>query len=125
MVFVWNRSTRTGKLYLNGVYTGEQHSTGQDIDLILTNHTTFEIGFKKDTKEILHGSLRDLLAFLRPLTTEEAYTLCSKSRTLYCDCRRVDIKALLAIIVFRIYTLSDHGDSSNVIGSLSGIMTLY
>ena len=125
MVFVWNRSTRTGKLYLNGVYTGEQHYTGQDVDLILTNHTTFEIGFKKGTKEILHGSLRDLLVFLRPLTTEEAYTLCSKSCTLYCDCRRVDIKALLAIIVFSIYTLSDHGDSSNVIGSLSGIMTLY
>ena len=40
MVFVWNRSTCTGKLYLNGVYTGEQHYTGQDIDLILTNHTT-------------------------------------------------------------------------------------
>ena len=89
MVFVWNRSTRTGKLYLNGVYTGEQHYTGQDIDLILTNHTTYELGFKKDTREILHGSLRDLMVFLRPLTTEEALTLC----------RGIGMKILLAIII--------------------------
>ena len=88
MVFVWNRSTRTGKLYLNGVYTGQQHCTGQDIDLILTNHTTYELGFKKDTTEILHGSLRDLMVFLRPLTTEEALTLC----------RGIGMKVLLAVI---------------------------
>ena len=89
VVFVWNRSTCTGKLYLNGVYTGQQHCTGQDIDLILTNHTTYELGFKKDTREILHGSLRDLMVFLRPLTTEEALTLC----------RGIGMKVLLAIIV--------------------------
>ena len=89
MVFVWNRSTRNGKLYLNGVYTGEQHYTGRDIDLILTNHTTYELGIKKDTSEILHGSLRDLMVFLRPLTTGEALTLC----------RGIGMKVLLAIIV--------------------------
>ena len=101
MVFVWNRSTCTGKLYLNGVYTGQQHCTGQDIDLILTNHTTYELGFKKDTKEILHGSLRDLMVFLRPLTKEEAFNLCSK----FCkvlknfDYRGIGMKVLLAIKV--------------------------
>ena len=99
MVFVWNRSTCTGKLYLNGVYTGEQHCTGQDIDLILTNHTTYELGLKKDTKEILHGSLRDLMVFLRPLTTEEAFILCSKFCILNCDYMGIGMKVLLAIIV--------------------------
>ena len=53
MVFVWNRSTRVGKLYLDGESAGEKDYTGQDIDLNLTNHTTYELGFKKDTKEIL------------------------------------------------------------------------
>ena len=99
MVFVWNRSTCTGKLYLNGVYTGEQHCTGQDIDLILSNHTTYELGLKKDTKQILHGSLRDLMVFLRPLTTEEAFTLCSKFFILNCDYMGIGMKVLLAIIV--------------------------
>ena len=99
MVFVWNRSTCTGKLYLNGVYTGEQHCTGQDIDLILSNHTTYELGLKKDTKQILHGSLRDLMVFLRPLTTEEAFTLCSKFCILNCDYMVIGMKVLLAIIV--------------------------
>ena len=98
MVFVWDRSTCTGKLYLNGVYTGQQHCTGQDIDLILTNHTTYELGFKKDTKEILHGSLRDLMVFLRPLTTEEAFALCSKFCIWNCDYRGIGMKVLLALI---------------------------
>ena len=78
MVFVWNRSTRIGRLYLNGASAGEQHYTGQDIDLNLTNHTTYELGLKKDTQEILHGSLRDLMVFLRPLTFGEAFMLYSK-----------------------------------------------
>ena len=80
VVFVWHRSTRIGKLYLNGEYAGEKQSayTGKDIDLNLTNHTTYELGFKKDTKERLRGSLRDLMVFLRPLTTEEAFTLYGK-----------------------------------------------
>ena len=80
VVFVWYRSTRTGILYLNGEYAGERQSayTGQDIDLNLTNHTTYELGFKKDSKKRLRGSLRDLMVFLRPLTTEEAFTLYGK-----------------------------------------------
>ena len=50
MVFVWNRSTRIGRLYLNGESAGEQHYTGQDIDLNLTTHTTYELGFEKGKK---------------------------------------------------------------------------
>ena len=84
MVFVWNRSTRIGKLYLDGAFAGEKHYTGQDIDLNLTNHTTYELGFKKDTKEILHGSLRDLMVFLRPLTFGETFILYSKFCIFYC-----------------------------------------
>ncbi|CAH3185718.1 unnamed protein product, partial [Porites evermanni] len=77
VIFVWNRSTRIGKLYLNGAYAGEKQSayTGQDIDLNLTNHTTYELGLKKDSMGGIRGSLRDLMVFLRPLTTREAFTL--------------------------------------------------
>ena len=100
MVFVWNRSTRVGKLYLDGASAGEKAYTGQDIDLNLTNHTTYELGFKKDTKEILHGSLRDLMVFLRPLTFGEAFILYSKlcifySMQLQAHCERFEPRSLL------------------------------
>ena len=100
VVFVWDRSTRIGKLYLNGAHAGEEQSayTGQDIDLNLTNHTTYELGFKKDTKERLSGSLRDLMVFLRPLTTREASILYSKFCILYCDYRRIGIQIMLAVV---------------------------
>ena len=99
MVFVWDRSTRIGKLYLNGEYAGEEQSayTGQDIDLNLTNHTTYELGLKKDTMERTRGLLRDLMVFLRPLTTRKASTLYSKFSILYCDWR-IGIQILLAVV---------------------------
>ena len=98
VVFVWDRSTRIGKLYLNGAYAGEQHYTGHDIDLNLTNHTTYELGLKKDSMERTRGLLRDLMVFLRPLTTREASTLYSKFCILYCDYRRIGIQILLAVV---------------------------
>ena len=100
VVFVWDRSTRIGKLYLNGEYSGEEQSayTGQDIDLNLTNHTTYELGLKKDSMERTRGLLRDLMVFLRPLTTTEASTLYSKFSILYCDYRRIGIQILLAVV---------------------------
>ena len=98
MVFVWDRSTRIGKLYLNGAYAGEKPCTGQDVDLNLTNHTTYELGLKKDSMKKIRGSLRDLMVFLRPLTTREASTLYSKFCILYCDYRRIGIQILLAVV---------------------------
>ena len=80
VVFVWDRSTRIGKLYLNGTHAGEKQSayTGQDIDLNLTYHTKYQLGLKKDSMASIRGSVRDLMVFLRPLTTWEAFTLYSK-----------------------------------------------
>ena len=98
VIFVWDRSTRIGKLYLNGAYAGEQHYTGHDIDLNLTNHTTYELGLKKDSMKRTRGSLRDLMVFLRPLATEEAFTLYSKFCILYCDYRRSGIQILLVVV---------------------------
>ena len=98
MVFVWNRSTRIGRLYLNGASAGEQHYRGQDIDLNLTNHTTYELGLKKDSMKKIRGSLRDLMVFLRPLTTREASILYSKFSILYCDYRRIGIQILLTVV---------------------------
>lgn len=79
VVFTWNRKTRKGKLYFNGIQVGDTTSSyqGQDIDLNLTNHTVYEIGFKKDTGEVLQGSLRDLAVFLRTLSPDDVYKLYS------------------------------------------------
>lgn len=80
MVFVWNRITRRGTLYLDGKQSGEKNADhqGPDIDLNPTNHTMYELGYKKDTKEVLHGFLRDLAVFLRPIKPAEVFTLYSK-----------------------------------------------
>ena len=80
MVFTWNRETRKGKLYFNGKQVGDTTSSyqGQDIDLKLTNHTVYEIGFKKDTGELLQGSIRDLAVFLRTLSPADVSKLYSK-----------------------------------------------
>ena len=100
VVFVWDRSTRIGKLYLNGAHAGEKQSayTGQDIDLNPTYHTTFELGLKKDSMKKIRGSLSDLMVFLRPLTTREVFTLYSKFCILHCDYRRIGIQILLAVV---------------------------
>lgn len=81
MVFTWNRTTRKGKLYFDGVQVGDTTSSyiGQDIDLKLTNHTFYEIGFKKDTGELLQGYLRDLAVVLRTLSPGDVSILYSKS----------------------------------------------
>ena len=80
MVFTWNRETLKGKLYFNGEKVGDTTSNyqGRDIDLKLTNHTVYEIGFKKDTGELLQGSLRDLAVFLRTLSPADVSKLYSK-----------------------------------------------
>ena len=80
VVFTWNRKTRKGKLYFDGKQVGDKTSSyqGQDIDLKLTNHTVYEIGFKKDTGELLQGSLRDLAVFLRTLSPAEVSKLYSE-----------------------------------------------
>ena len=98
VIFVWDRSTRIGKLYLNGAYAGEQHYIGHDIDLNPTNHTTYELGLKKDSMKKIRGSLRDLMIFLRPLATWEPFTLYSKFCILHCGYRRIDIQILLAVV---------------------------
>lgn len=88
MVFIWNRNTLNGKLYFNGKKVGDQTSSykGPDTDLKLTNHTMYEIGFKKDTGEVLHGSLRDLALFLRALTPGDVFRLYSKFFLSHCSC---------------------------------------
>ena len=48
------------------------------MDLNPTNHSIYELGFKKDSNEVLHGFLRDLAIFLRPLKPAEVLTLYSK-----------------------------------------------
>ena len=80
LVFVWDRSTRKGTIYLDGEQSGETDSEyqGPDNELNPTNHSIYELGFKKDTNEVLHGFLRDLAVFLRPLKPAEVFTLYSK-----------------------------------------------
>lgn len=93
VVFTWNRKTLQGKLYLNGMQAGDTSSDykGKDIDLNLTNHTVYEIGFKKDTGGILQGSLRDLAVVLRTLSPGEVSKLYSKSQTSVSSCNPLHI----------------------------------
>ena len=80
-MFTWNRTTRQGKLYFDGIQVGYTTSSyqGHDIDLNLTNHTVYEIGLKKDTGEVLQGFLRDLAVVLRTLSPGDVSKLYSKS----------------------------------------------
>lgn len=95
MVFTWNRKTRKGELYFNGKQVADTTSSyqGQDIDLKLTNHTVYEIGFKKDTGELLQGSLRDLAVFLRTLSPADVSKLYSKFHSfLFLILKAIDVK---------------------------------
>ena len=78
-MFTWNRTTKKGKLYFDGIQVGERTSSKQDIDLKLTNHSVYEIGLKKDTGEVLQGFLRDLAVVLRMLSPGDVSKLYSKS----------------------------------------------
>ncbi|XP_078366557.1 uncharacterized protein LOC144650697 [Oculina patagonica] len=65
VAFTWSRENRVGKLYIDGVKTGEQTATGPQglLDLNPTGHTVFDIGLKRDNmvQSTLHGYLKDLM----------------------------------------------------------------
>lgn len=65
VAFTWSRENRVGKLYIDGVETGQKTTAWpQDtLDLNPTGHTVFDIGLKRDdmTKSTFHGYLRDLM----------------------------------------------------------------
>lgn len=65
VAFTWSRENRVGKLYVDGVKTGEQRATGppDSLDLNPTGQEVFDIGLKRDSmhKSTFHGYLRDLV----------------------------------------------------------------
>jgi len=65
VAFTWSRENRVGKLYIDGVETGQETTAlSQDtLDLNPTGHTVFDIGLKRDDteKSTFHGYLRDLI----------------------------------------------------------------
>lgn len=75
VAFTWSRENRVGKLYIDGVKTGEQTATGPQgiLDLNPTGHTVFDIGLKRDSmdKSTLHGYLRDLMVIDSAISDEE------------------------------------------------------
>ena len=75
MAFTWSRENRVGKLFIDGVKTGQQTAAGpQDLlDLNPTNHTVFDIGLKRDSpnKSTLHGYLRDLVVIDSAISDKE------------------------------------------------------
>ena len=64
MAFTWSRENRVGKLYIDGVKTGEGKAawSQETLDLNPTGHTVFDIGLKRDNmnQSTFHGYLRDL-----------------------------------------------------------------
>jgi hypothetical protein len=68
----WNRQTRTAILYKDTYFKRlVVNSNIKNIDIRVTNHTFYEIGFKKDSKQRFRGCLRDLTVFDRALNPGE------------------------------------------------------
>ena len=75
VAFTWSRENRIGKLYIDGVKTGEETTTWSQgtLDLNPTGHTVFDIGLKRDdmTKNTFQGYLRDLIVIDSAISAKE------------------------------------------------------
>ena len=75
VAFTWSRENRVGKLYIDGVKTGEKTAAWSQgtLDLNPTGHTVFDIGLKRDdmTKNTFHGYLRDLIVIDSAISGKE------------------------------------------------------
>ena len=75
VAFTWSRENRVGKLYIDGVKTGERTTTWSQgtLDLNPTGHTVFDIGLKRDdmTKNTFQGYLRDLIVIDSAISAKE------------------------------------------------------
>ena len=84
MAFTWSRENRVGKLYTDGVQTGEKTTPwSQDtLDLNPTGHTVFDIGLKRDNmnQSTFHGYLRDLMVIDSALSESEVDEIFAQSR---------------------------------------------
>ncbi|XP_048584250.1 uncharacterized protein LOC5517652 isoform X2 [Nematostella vectensis] len=87
VAMTWDRGNREFCLYRDERRQGCMSYIGNDVDLKQTNHTKYEIGLKKDTGNMMHGCISDLMVFDRKLEVGEIMKLYSPSRT-ECSIRR-------------------------------------
>lgn len=75
VAFTWSRENRVGKLYIDGVKTGERTTAWSQgtLDLNPTGHMVFDIGLKRDdmTKNTSHEYLRDLIVIDSAISAKE------------------------------------------------------
>lgn len=69
----WSRENQVGKVYINGIKTGQQHVTdpSKGLDLNPTGHTVYDIGLKRDTRATMDGYLRDLMVIDKAISDQE------------------------------------------------------
>ena len=83
----WSRENLVGKLYIDGVKTGEEKAawSKETLDLNPTGHTVFDIGLKRDdmTKNTFHGYLRDLIVIDSAISGKEVDGIFVQSRGFY------------------------------------------
>ena len=79
MAFTWSRENRVGKLYIDGVETGERKATWsqETLDLNPTGHAVFDIGLKRDNmnQSTFHGYLRDLTVIDSAISSGEVHNI--------------------------------------------------
>ena len=85
VAFTWSREKRVGKLYIDGVKTGEEKLptwAQGTLDLNPTGHTVYDIGLKRDdmTKSTFHGYLRDLIVINSAISGKEVDGIFVQSR---------------------------------------------
>ncbi|XP_078345658.1 uncharacterized protein LOC144631143 [Oculina patagonica] len=78
----WSRENRVGKVYINGIQTGQQLVTdpAQSLDLNPTGHMVFDIGLKRDSGSTLDGYLRDLILIDKAISDQELKSIVDSSR---------------------------------------------
>ena len=78
----WSRENRIGKLYINGIQTGQQGVTDptKSLDLNPTGHKVFDIGLKRDAGNTLDGYLRDLIVIGKAISDQELKVLVDSNR---------------------------------------------
>jgi len=85
VVVTWDLPSRTARLYINGEYYTQLPNTNSHIYLktMITNHTYYEIGLKKDSNDKYNGLLKDLMVYYRTLNYTEIQLLYSKYMSTY------------------------------------------
>ena len=82
MASTWSRENQVGKVFINGIQTGQENVTdpSEGLDLNPTGHTVYDIGLKRDTGVTMDGYLRDLVVIDKAISDQEIKSILDGSR---------------------------------------------